>query len=216
VSYDQAREGLATHGVVLPPYPQRRYLGGGAHASVYEADGNLAVKITDDLSERYAALLVRDNPQPGLVRVDHVFAMPNEWRHNHVTVIVCELLAPLPDGFAAQWFAARPYHLGPAYPSDLRRVEMEAWPVRVTQTARAIHRGLDAAGIFGCTDCHEHNLMMRPSTGEIVLADLGCSESPRSPVTLLYSPGTVGPVYLDETETSRPPEGIPGFSTVTF
>lgn len=191
--YDQARFGLLELGVQLPQEPQ--ILGGGAYATAYATECGRVVKITGDREERLAALLARESPQPHLVHVEHVFSL------GAMTVIVVERLTRLPQNIKAHWWT--PWELGASEETPKERAH-RAWGQRfegppppeillVAQAHAAIARSIRAAGILYCNDAHAANVMVRPSTGEIVLSDLGLTRtSKKLEAPLLPRPGIEG------------------------
>jgi hypothetical protein len=185
--YDLVRLGLSQCGVTLPPEP--RALGSGAYATAYATEDGRVVKITGDRKERFAAMLVRDNPQPFIVRVDHVFA------YDRQTVIVAERLTKIPEELRVRWKTLQ-YDLtriGQHGPQIQRNGKWSpntgAESVRHTGRPMApedwdlleyqenIARSLLDAGITNADDVHYDNVMIRPSTGQIVVSDLGHTAS---------------------------------------
>lgn len=196
--YQVVRLAMAQLGVPLPPEPQT--LGSGAYASVFATEDNRVVKVTEDLSERYAAELVRQQvskgtPHPNVVRVDHVFTWGSR------TVTVNERLTPLTEAEMRLTEAEmRLMHDAAIY--DVVRDIDDAWvdnpgnATKLTALQRAqvlgIRAGLLAAGITSWTDFHQWNVMKRanPAGGwHYVVSDLGRTKSPAPLIQGLPLPG---------------------------
>lgn len=184
--YQQLRLALALQGVPLPAV--RVPLGSGAYASVYATDDGRVVKVTEDLSERYAAELVRQQvakgtPHPNVVRVDHV------WAWKHWTVTVNERLEPLTEqerltvnGGCLPYNVVDVLTRAESYPDGVARMP---WVVGIAQ-------GLRAAGITSWTDLHGWNIMKRRRADggwDFVISDLGRTNSPRPDPVKLPMPG---------------------------
>lgn len=150
--YTEVRTGLALIGVPLPAVPVQ--LGKGVYAKAYATDDGRVAKITGDLTERYAAMLAMRSPQRHLVRVDAVYKVDDRY-----TVTVVERLQPL---------------------STLQRKQWGQTP-EMDKVYAAIQADAKAVGITSLTDLHYQNVMVRPSTGDIVASDLGVSRSSEQP-----------------------------------
>lgn len=176
----------------MPPAGQRECLGSGSYASAYATEDGRVVKITSDISERYAALLVMRTPHRNLVRVDHVFAYGSQtvivverlgrrtglWYASHSGIVKHAQLGPArreiwneDRGFHVDWAPTWQCSLSHGLPPD------ERFLLFLEGTAN----GLLAAGVLSCTDLHQGNVMTRESTGDLVLSDLGCTTSSSQP-----------------------------------
>lgn len=210
-------------GTALASLYQAARIGTGSHAQVFATLDGRALKITNDNGDRMGSLLAMATPTRGIAHVMGVWDMPNG-----CAAILSERLTRLSHNDRELWDYHRPCH-GGARDGGGVLTDQQALAVKprarwLIESNQVIEESLALVGIDYWHDNHGGNLMLRPSTGELVICDLGYTESgrdaPEATGTVPTSPPLSQPRGLvssnDQTDVRKGPQGFQDPTTPGF